>query len=69
MTDSPLTFLDTEERNLIESIEGAPRLGRPLDPKEERELREMLKAAARRRPKDKKIISPQAMHPANGLPR
>lgn len=66
MTDSPLTYLDTEERNLIESIENDPRLGRPLDPKEERELREMLKAAARRRPKDTTIISPDQLRTVFG---
>ena len=61
MTDTQLTYLDTEERNLIESIEKDPRLGRPLDPKEEREIREMLKAAAQRKLKDRKIISPDQL--------
>lgn len=76
MTDSPLTYLDDEERDLIESIEGDPRLGRPLDPREERELRELLKVAARRRPKDLSCSNDllqaeadtvQSMHQANGF--
>lgn len=78
MTDSPLTYLDDEERDLIESIEGEPRLGRPLDPRAERELRELLKIAARRRPKDlncsNELLQAEAdtvqnIHPANGLSR
>lgn len=55
MTDSPLTYLDAEERELIESIEHAPRLGRRLGPEEESRLRDLLKVAARRKPKDTKI--------------
>ncbi len=54
MTDSPLTCLDAEERELIESIEQAPQLGGRLDPEEESRLRELLKVAAHRKPKDTK---------------
>ena len=55
MADSPLTYLDAEERELIESIEHASQLGRPVEPEQESRLRELLKVAARRRPKDTKI--------------
>ena len=55
MADSPLTYLDDEERHIIESIEGAPHFGRRLDQEEERRLRSLLKTAARRKPKDTKI--------------
>ena len=55
MADSPLTCLDAEERDLIESIEHAPQLGRPVEPEQESRLRELLKVAARRRPMDTKI--------------
>ena len=55
MADSPLTYIDDEERELIDSIECSPLLGRPLEPDEERRIRELLTAAARRKPKDTKI--------------
>ena len=48
---APLTDLDAEEQDLIESIEQAPQLGGRLDPVDESRLRELLKGAARRRPK------------------
>ena len=52
---APLTHLDAEEQDLIESIEQAPQLGGRLDPVDESRLRELLKGAARRRPKDTEI--------------
>ena len=55
MADSPITYLDAEERELIESIEHAPQLGRPVEPEQESRLRELLKVAARRKPKDATI--------------
>lgn len=55
MADSPLTYIDDDERELIDSIEGAPQLGQPLEPEEERRIRELLTVAARRTPKDTKI--------------
>ena len=50
-----IEYLDREERELIESIEGAPAPGERLDPLDERALRERLHRAARRSPKDAKI--------------
>ncbi len=55
MADSPLTYIDDDERELIDSIEGPPQLGQPLEPEEERRIRELLMVAARRKPKDTKI--------------
>ena len=59
MTDSPLTYLDAEEQELIESIEQAPRLGGRLDPEEESRLRELLKVTARRRDQDRARMVPR----------
>ena len=55
MADIEMEYLDDDERELIESIEGAPLLGEQLSPEEEEQLRGLLKVAARRRPKDAKI--------------
>ena len=55
MADVQMDYLDDEERELIESIEGAPHFGERLDPEEENRFRELLKVAARRKPKDTKI--------------
>lgn len=52
---APLTYLDAEEQELIESIEQAPQIGGRLDAAEESRFRELLKGAARRRPKDTEI--------------
>ena len=55
MTDVQVDYLDDEERELIGSIEEAPQLGERLGPGEENRLRELLKVAARRKPKNTKI--------------
>lgn len=55
MADSTLTYIDDEERELIDSIEGAPQLSRPLEPEEERRIRALFTVVARRKPKDTKI--------------
>ncbi len=55
MADAQMDYLDDEERELIESIEGAPHSGERLDPENDNRFRELLKVAARRKPKDTKI--------------